>query len=458
MIGYLALARETFDVDFAESKFSEAKNLLKSITSEALGFNQLVTNDDIAKKALDFFAKNECDKIFLFQTTFTDAKFILNFAQDVKKPICIVSFPEPRTGGRLRLNSICGLNLGMHSLIKNNISPEFIIMEEDSKANKLSFSQFIESNNNSVKTLWKKATTDRNQSSFTDTVDMQKIGVIGTRPEGFYTCDYDSVEVKDKLNVSLIDIDLDDLFEESRNVNDSTIAATKKRIASYLEGTQELEQDEFDKSISIYHGLDSLKEKHNLDAFAIRCWPETFTEYGCASCGPMAMMNEKKVSCACEADVLGGISCNILNQINDRPSLLVDIVDVDKADNSLVFWHCGLAPISMAKEGTAKSGIHSNRKKPLLHDFSLKAGEITIFRVSKARNKLQFFVLKGTVIDRPNSFSGTSGVISLGPDSAHKAEQMFKGGLEHHVAFTYGDVSDQLIHLGNQMDIPTYTL
>jgi len=458
MIGYLALARETFDVDFAESKFSEAKNLLKSITSEALGFNQLVTNDDIAKKALDFFAKNECDKIFLFQTTFTDAKFILNFAQDVKKPICIVSFPEPRTGGRLRLNSICGLNLGMHSLIKNNISPEFIIMEEDSKANKLSFSQFIESNNNSVKTLWKKATTDRNQSSFTDTVDRQKIGVIGTRPEGFDTCDYDSVEVKDKLNVSLIDIDLDDLFEESRNVNDSTIAATKKRIASYLEGTQELEQDEFDKSISIYHGLDSLKEKHNLDAFAIRCWPETFTEYGCASCGPMAMMNEKKVSCACEADVLGGISCNILNQINDRPSLLVDIVDVDKADNSLVFWHCGLAPISMAKEGTAKSGIHSNRKKPLLHDFSLKAGEITIFRVSKAQNKLQFFVLKGTVIDRPNSFSGTSGVISLGPDSAHKAEQMFKGGLEHHVAFTYGDISDQLVRLGNQMDIPTYTL
>jgi L-fucose isomerase-like protein len=172
----------------------------------------------------------------------------------------------------------------------------------------------------------------------------------------------------------------------------------------------------------------------------------------------MAMMNEKKVSCACEADVLGGISCNILNQMNDNPSLLVDIVDIDKSDNSLVFWHCGLAPISMAKEGTAKSGIHSNRKKPLLHDFSLKEGEITIFRVSKARNKLQFFVLKGSVIDRPNSFSGTSGVIILGDNSAYKAEQMFKGGLEHHVAFTYGDISDKLIHFGNEMNIPTYTL
>ena len=79
MIGYLALARETFDVEFAESKFSEAKNILESISTDALGFNQLITNDDIANKALEFFESNECEKIFIFQTTFTDAKFILNF-------------------------------------------------------------------------------------------------------------------------------------------------------------------------------------------------------------------------------------------------------------------------------------------------------------------------------------------------------------------------------------------
>ena len=66
-------------------------------------------------------------------------------------------------------------------------------MEDDTESNKLSFSQFIESNNIGVKTPWKKATTNSVQSSFSDTADMQKIGVIGTRPEGFDTCDYDSV-------------------------------------------------------------------------------------------------------------------------------------------------------------------------------------------------------------------------------------------------------------------------
>ena len=458
MIGYLALARETFDVEYAESKFKIAKSLLLSLSPDAIGFENLITNDEDADSALSFFNSNDFEKIFLFQTTFTDAKFLLNFAKSIQKPICIVSFPEPRTGGRLRLNSICGLNLAMHSLIKNDITPDFVIIEEDDKNNEISFSNFIKGQSGSEKIEWDIASITNINADFDYSIDKQTIGIIGTRPEGFDTCDYDSNEVTSKLNVSLVDLELEDLFDEAKDIEVETIVKTKRNVSSYLAGTEELVQEEFDKSLSIFHGLENLKDKHNLDAFAIRCWPETFTEYGCASCGPMAMMNEKKVSCACEADVLGGISCNILNQMNNNPSLLLDIVDVDKSDNSLVFWHCGLAPISMAKEGTARSGIHSNRKKPLLHDFSLKEGEITIFRVSKARGSLQFFVMKGQVLDRPNSFSGTSGVINLGENSALKLEQMFKGGLEHHVAFTYGDISDKLIHFGQQMDIPTYTL
>jgi L-fucose isomerase-like protein len=183
-----------------------------------------------------------------------------------------------------------------------------------------------------------------------------------------------------------------------------------------------------------------------------------FTEFGCASCGPMAMMNEKNISCACEADVLGGVSCNILNQLNNKPSLLVDIVDINEKDNSVVFWHCGLAPLSMATKGEAKADIHSNRKKPLLHNFSFKPGRITIFRVSKSANSLKFFVLKGKIISRKNSFSGTSGVVSFGKDTKNKIEKMFKGGLEHHVAFTYGNYYNEIIKLGDQMKIPTYTV
>ena len=172
----------------------------------------------------------------------------------------------------------------------------------------------------------------------------------------------------------------------------------------------------------------------------------------------MAMMNEKGVSSACEADVLGSISCDILNKINNRPSLLVDVVDCDPKTDTLVFWHCGLAPISMAKKNTASATVHSNRRKALLHDFAFRPGKITIFRVSKSENKLKFILMKGKILKRKNSFSGTSGVISLGKNTYKKIKNLFLSGLEHHVSFTYGDVVEDIKSLGKQLKIPTYTI
>ena len=131
---------------------------------------------------------------------------------------------------------------------------------------------------------------------------------------------------------------------------------------------------------------------------------------------------------------------------------------LDEKDNTTVFWHCGLAPISMAEKNTPSATVHSNRRKPLLHNFAFKSGDITIFRVSKSENKLKFIVMNGKVLKRKNSFSGTSGVISLGKNTHNKIKNLFLSGLEHHVGFTYGDVLEDIKSLGKQLKIPTYTI
>ena len=86
MIGYIGLARETFDVSFAEQKFQEGKKALLKVTSKLEGFDKLITNEDLSNKALKFFKQKFFSKIIIFQTTFTDAKFILSFAKKIKKP------------------------------------------------------------------------------------------------------------------------------------------------------------------------------------------------------------------------------------------------------------------------------------------------------------------------------------------------------------------------------------
>ena len=318
--------------------------------------------------------------------------------------------------------------------------------------------KFIKTNNNFTKKNYLKKVNSKLVNKKIIEFKKPKLGLIGERPEGFDTCDFNNDELKSKFNANVTKIKLQSLFNISSKVDKKEIIITKKNISKNLKNTNQLNQKELNKSISLFHGLEKIQQTQNIDAFAVRCWPEMFTEYGCASCGPMAMMNENKISSACEADILGSLTCNILNQLNNKPSLLVDIVDVDEKDNTTVFWHCGLAPISMAEKNTPSATVHSNRRKPLLHNFAFKSGDITIFRVSKSENKLKFIVMNGKVLKRKNSFSGTSGVISLGKNTHKKIKNLFLSGLEHHVGFTYGDVLEDIKSLGRQLKIPTYTI
>jgi len=459
MIGCLSLARETFDIKFANNKLVKTKNIIKKLNRNFIFFEDLITNDDIGKNALKFFEKNKCTKFIVLQSTFTDAKFISSFVKKFKKPILFISFKERRAGGRLRLNSLCGVNLALHSLVKNKFYSNFIIYSNNEENLSKELLKFINiSHTLPKKNYLKKTSISKKTSNKIVSFKKPNLGIIGERPEGFDTCDFNNKELKSKFNANITKISLSNLFNLSSKVEKKTIKASKKNISCDLKNLNQLNQKEVNKSISLFHGLEKIQKKQNIDSFAIRCWPEMFTEFGCASCGPMAMMNEKKISCACEADVLGSLSCNILNQLNDKPSLLVDIVDLDEKDNTTVFWHCGLAPISMAEKNKPEATVHSNRRKPLLHDFAFKPGDITIFRVSKSENKLKFFLMRGEVLKRKNSFSGTSGVISLGKKTSHKIKNIFLSGLEHHVSFTYGDVFEEVKALGKKLDIPTYTI
>ena len=49
MIGYLGLARETFDIKFAKKKFNEAIKILQFCTKKTIGINHLITNDDLVQ-------------------------------------------------------------------------------------------------------------------------------------------------------------------------------------------------------------------------------------------------------------------------------------------------------------------------------------------------------------------------------------------------------------------------
>ena len=149
--------------------------------------------------------------------------------------------------------------------------------------------------------------------------------------------------------MEVLELELDELFARAAAVSDERTASVRAQADTELSGLDDVDQTQLDKSLRLKVALDDLRATHRADAFALRCWPETFTEYGAAVCGPAAMLGNAQVPCACEADVYGALSQLLLQQTADAAVFLADIVDVDAADNSVVLWHCGQAPVSLGR-------------------------------------------------------------------------------------------------------------
>ena len=76
---------------------------------------------------------------------------------------------------------------------------------------------------------------------------------------------------------------------------------------------------------------------------------------------------------------------------------------------------------------------------PLLGQFTLKPGRITIARVTQTGDGLALVLGGGEVIRAPMSFTGTSAVVRFDGGIAAARNCLIDAALEHHVAIVYGE-------------------
>ncbi|MCG6857473.1 MAG: hypothetical protein LJE67_05350 [Salaquimonas sp.] len=453
-IGLLPLGRPNFDVDFANEKLAAMLSRLDATGRDFAGPRHLLFDADQTRAALGDLKRTGIDSLLILQVTFTDASMTVEAAAfDV--PLAIWAAPEPRLGGRLRLNAFCGLNLASHALglgqrqfawayaDPNDISDDDLAGLLDGTR----LSGHIEGTSSVAAPEPGHAITDR--------IRGRRIGRIGEHPVGFDTCAYSAEGLADLAGVAVEEIALDTLFDKARAADAAEVGKVHAQAESELDGLADVDQTELDRSLRLKVALSELRNEGSYDAFAIRCWPETFTEYGGAVCGPVSMMGEARVPCACEADVYGALTQMILQETAQAPVFLADLVDIDTGDDTAVVWHCGQAPLSMSSPGTEpQAAIHSNRKMPLLYQFVLKPGRITLVRVSQAFGKTSLVLAGAEMLDRPLAFSGTSGTLRFDNGAPAAIEAIIASGLEHHMALAYGEHRPALRSTAASLGIP----
>lgn len=440
-VGFIAIARTTFDIPLAEHMTAQARAQLEAAGFTLFGPEALVTNAEEAEAAVGSLTEYSPPLVIVFQATFADSTMVTSIAQAVNAPLLMWAVPEERTGGRLRLNSLCGINLAAHALKRAGYFYEHVYAAPGDAV------------------VVQKALALRGASVARRWLQGSRIGRVGENPAGFETCNFDASALKERFGVNIVQLDLGSVFEVSRQIEPDTIQLTRGELAERVSGLESVNQTALDGTLSVYWTLRTLAHTQNLEGFAVRCWPEFFTERGCAACGAMSMMNDGGVPCSCEADVNGTITQYILQSISGEPAFGTDVVAVDDERDGLVLWHCGLAPLSMADpESQPVAAIHSNRKLPLLMEFPLKPGRVTVARLSEAGGEYRLVVGAGEMQRAPKSFSGTSGVVKFDRPAAEVLDTLLSEGLEHHLSLTYGDHTNALYTLAKMLELPVLRL
>ena len=451
-IGLLPLARSTFDVPFAEERFGAMLALLDGSGHELVGSRSLLFDGGAASAALANM--NGIDRLLVMQVTFTDASAVLE-AAGLGVPIALWAIPEPRDGGRLRLNSFCGLNLAVHALGRRERTCGWLYAAPGPEA--LSdLLALLEGRRDTTRLDGEPAAASGGED-VVKRLRNKRIARLGEHPDGFETCRYDAAALRDLAGVEVEEHGLDTLFDAARTVGNASAARLEaERDVGSLEG---VDAAQLERSLRLKPALEALRARNDIDAFAIRCWPETFTQYGGAVCGAVAQMGEARAPCACEADVYGALTQLVLQDVADAPVFLVDLVDMDPADDTGVVWHCGQAPVSMASPDHAREAtVHTNRKQPLLYQFPLRGGTVTFMRISQAWNRPRMVIGFGEMLARDRAFTGTSGTVRFERGVEATLQTMMDGALEHHVALAYGDHRVTLRGVAARLDLPVLEL
>lgn len=440
-IGFAPIARPTFDLELARAMTAQVFEAVAGAGYAVVGSQELVMDGLAVEARIRELAAGEIDMILMLQSSFADSTMALRLARAIDAPLLMWALPEARVGGRLRLNSFCGINLAGHGLRRAGLTYDYIYAAPDDGA--------------AIRKLMNFATAARVKSRLAGT----RIGRIGENPDGFDTCLVDREKLKSQLGVDVVQIDLQSLFDAARQAEIPRVQALAAQLETQLAGMAELDEKATQGTLGAWAALDKMAREQHLSGLAVRCWPEFFTELGCAACGAMSMLSNDMTPCSCEADVNGAITQLVLGWISGEPAFGSDLVAFDAEADEAVLWHCGLAPLAMADPDVQpEATIHSNRQMPLLMQFPLKPGRVTIARLSEAAGEFRLVIGGGDMQKASPAFTGTSGRIRFDSGAPAVMDTIMREGLEHHVSLTYGDHQDALESLARLLDLSVLRL
>lgn len=312
------------------------------------------------------------------------------------------------------------------------------------------------------------------------TMRNKKIATIGGKCMMMYQTQVNEYSWKKTLGIDFPQYDSLQIFKEMEKIDDNEAHAVEQAFLKRVDavrwevGNDKIAEDAIFTQAKMYLAFKRMQKLYDIDVFANKCMPEMSSiayGYGCAACLATCMLNEDNIMTACEADVPAGISMYILNLLTGQKVFFADIARMHKEENSVTFFNCGTAPISMAdktqgiellpipgniSDEAVPREYFCNKMRGAAVKFELESGKrVTVLRLGGNDETLRMHVANAMTI--PRSVTKEEVLGQRWPGFGLKFEDncvnFFQNTLGHHYSLVFGDWSEELGYLAKVLGI-----
>lgn len=413
-IGVVCLLRKTFDFQTAFSLFQERTAAMVSSHPEVdfAVYPKMVIENEDAVAAGNFFLEKKVDALMLVSGTFHLGSLALILNRMVQRPLLLWGYDElPYDGGKIRLNSVCGVNLNASNLYKAGVDSYLYHVgstpDED----------------------WIKAIEMKKALS------SSALGLIGYHAQGFYNVDVDELKLYQETGVLIRHYELEDFF--GGEADPAEVEKEKANLHSLFD-THKLNETQVEKVARLTVLASAFMKKEGLNVVAIRCWPEFARTYGVSPCAMMSVLQSRGLLLACEGDVEAALTMTMVRAAGEKTPFMADLSQVNFQENYALLWHDGVAPCNLWDGVCVRSlETYFAGGKGVTADFVLHSGKMSILRMDTARGKTRLFYEEGEAVPMKKELSGTYAKVIFSKPCQEVIDTLVYTGVAHHVIMGY---------------------
>ncbi len=305
----------------------------------------------------------------------------------------------------------------------------------------------------------------------------QTYGCFGGRSMGMYTAVSELRQWQNQFGVDIEHIDQLEIVRIADNIPEGRVEQAFDWLndnIGKIAFDENLTEKVLKYQIRCYLATKQIIKDMELDFCGIKCQPE-MSEGFCTQCLSQAFLNDpydmeeeekEPFVCACEIDMDGALTMQILKLLSGKPILFFDFRHFDEEEGVFVYCNCG----SQATWYAARSDNYKeNLKKVTFYPqipyyfkaggatvhYLAKEGEVTMARLARRNGKYWMAIMKGEFVElAEEKMKETSGewphaFVKLDIDPA----ELISRYSSNHSHAVYGDYVDELVQVCEMLDV-----